>query len=254
MVKPYYQDEWVTIYHGDCREILPHLTNIDMVFTSPPYNMGNTTGGGCTYTGNGARFRLGYDSSSDNLPEDEYAAFQKQVLLQCWKTLTESGAIYYNHKPRVLNYEVQLPIVFNPGLPLRQVVIWNRRGGSSFGEGHYVGNCEWILIFAKKEFRLLSKSASATGDIWDIPEEREGLGHPAPFPIALPSKAILTTNAAIILDPFAGSGSTLLAAKKLNRQSIGIEISERYCEIAARRCSQSVFDFTKAVKVSGGRE
>jgi modification methylase len=117
---------------------------------------------------------------------------------------------------------------------VRQVVIWKRAGGLNFSPTFYLPTHEWILILAKKAFRLKSKAASGAKDVWEITQER-GNPHPAPFPVELPRKAIETTTAKVILDPFAGSGSTLAAAVLEGRKAIGIELEERWCEYTANR-------------------
>ncbi len=97
-------------------------------------------------------------------------------------------------------------------------------------------------MLARPAFRLTTRSVD---DCWRIPFETGG-DHPAPFPIRLARKAIAATGARLVVDPFAGSGTTLRAAKDCGRQAIGIEIEERYCEIAARRLAQEVLDFGEA--------
>lgn len=261
-MKPYYQDDAVTIYHGDCAEVLGVCPKVDLVFTSPPYNLGTTTGGGFPGIGNYARgaalgarggggkswgkwsggsLANGYGIHDDAMPPAEYEAWQRGVLSALWAQLSDVGAIYYNHKPRVQAGEAWLPLTLNPGLPLRQIVTWARSGGLNFAPTHYVPTYEWVMIFAKEGFRLRDKSASGLGDVWHITQE-SAIDHPAPFPLQLALNAISTTSAAAVLDPFAGSGTTLRAAKDLGRKAIGIEIEERYCEIAARRCAQEVLD------------
>lgn len=171
------------------------------------------------------------------MPPAEYQAWQRSILSALWTQISDTGAIYYNHKPRVQAGETWLPLCLNPGLPLRQIVVWARAGGMNYAPTHYVPTYEWVMIFAKEAFRLRDKSASGLGDVWRITQESQ-IDHPAPFPYELASRAIATTTAAAVLDPFAGSGTTLRAAKDLGRKAIGIEIEERYCEIAARRCAQ----------------
>ena len=179
------------------------------------------------------------------MPYDDYRDWQRDVLRSCWATLSDTGAIYYNHKPRVQASALWLPLDLNPDLPLRQIIIWARAGGLNYAPTHYVPTHEWICVFAKPAFRLKSKGASGLGDVWRIPQVSNP-DHPAPFPIGLPAAAIETTGPSLVLDPFAGIGTTLRAAMDAGVRSIGIEKSERYCEIAARRLSQGVLDFGEA--------
>lgn len=240
--EPYYDDGTVTIYHGDCREILPTLPAVDLFVTSPPYNLGTTTGGGFartpgtkTGTWSGGALAYGYESFSDSLPMDEYENDQGRVLELCWKQLTPSGAIFYNHKPRVQGGVSWLP--FMADLPLRQIVVWDRGAGMNFAPTHFVPRYEWVLLYAKPEFRL-TDGASGLSDVWRFPPERGVEDHPAPFPLGLPTRCVESTAAQLICDPYMGSGTTLRAAKDLGRRAIGIEIEERYCEMAAKRVAQ----------------
>ena len=235
MNEPYYSDDHVTIYHGDCLELLPEMSDVELVLTSPPYNLngdGNQSAG--TYFRNLAD---GYASHADNMPHEEYVSWQHDVIRALWSTLTDNGAIYYNHKPRVGGDRVRLPLDLVPhDLPIRQVVIWDRGSGFNRQFTYYVPTHEWVLLIAKPAFRTNTRSVD---DVWRIPFETGG-EHPAPFPLSLATRAIGTTDAELVLDPFMGSGTTLRAAKDLGRKAIGIELSERYCEIAAQRCAQEV--------------
>lgn len=246
-MKPYYDDGICTLYHGDCLDVLPGLSNVDMVFTSPPYNLGVTTGGGF---GNGTGYMGGkwkaaqadkggmrYDEHDDAMPPEQYAVWQRDVLEACWGTLSKTGAIFYNHKPRVQASTLWLPLELNPGLPVRQIVIWARAGGVNFMPTAYVPTHEWIIVFAKPDWRLKSKAASGVGDVWYVPQE-SGSEHPCPFPIGLPARAIESAAPLLVVDPFAGSGTTLRAAKDAGVRSIGIESSERWCEKIAQRMGQ----------------
>lgn len=254
-IRPYYQDAGITIYHGDHREVLPSIADgsFDLVFTSPPYNLGGApwphlghwkpgdSPGGKSKWRNGSDGSGGvtYSSHADTLPHEEYVSWQRSLLRQCWEKLTPDGAIYYNHKPRVIGAKLWLPLELNPDLPLRQVVIWKRAGGLNFNPTAYVPTHEWIMIFAKPSFRLKTKGASGVGDVWTVNQESDN-PHPAPFPLALPLRAIETTGAMSVLDPCAGSGTTLRAAKDMGVKAVGIEVDERYCEMAAQRLSQEV--------------
>lgn len=237
MTEPYYRDDHVTLYLGDCAEILPSLWNIDMVFTSPPYNLGHMTGSNSNLSG-------GYRSYHDTLPDAEYVKWQQDVLTMCWETLNDTGAIFYNHKPLIKDGEVTMPTRLNPGLPLRQIIIWYRNWGANWSPSHFLPVHEWIMVMAKRDFRLKSRDAAAASDVWAVhPEKGIKDGHPASFPIGLPGRAMDATKPGMVLDPFAGIGTTLLAAKERGRKAIGIEIDEAYCELAAKRMEQQALDF-----------
>lgn len=251
-MKPYYQDDFVTIYHGDCAEVLPSMTNVDLVVTSPPYNMGLVPGGngrGMYRPGasnKAGRFRDGYGQHADALPQEEYDAWQRDIIGLCWDRLVDDGAIFYNCRPRVEHGKLRLPLAFEFGPPVRQVIIWDRGTGIDVSLRQFCTVGEYIVLMAKPDFRLVDHSASGMGDVWRLGMEHRDLGHPAPFPLSLPTKALAATRAATVLDPFMGSGTTLRAAKDLGRRAVGIELEERYCEIAAKRCAQEVLDLEAA--------
>lgn len=256
-MKPYYDDGRCTIYHGDCQEVMAGLdSGFDLIVTSPPYNLGVTAGGGFGHYAadvglrqrggggkwSGGELAHGYSDHNDAMPLAEYEAWQRAVLLDCWRLLSDRGAIYYNHKPRVQAGTLWLPLRLNPGLPLRQIITWSRAGGVNYAPTHYVPTYEWVMVLAKPAFRLKSKGASGVGDVWRIPQ-KSNPDHPAPFPLGLPARAIETTAPRCVLDPFCGSGTTLRAAADAGVRALGIDKSERYCELAAKRLSQSAFDF-----------
>jgi DNA modification methylase len=238
IVTPYYSDDLVTIYHADARDVIPELPPIDLVFTSPPYNLGTSSGGGFGQNSLAAADMTGgYGSYDDAMPADEYDRWQTMTLWSLWSKLSPTGAIFYNHKPRIQNGVAKLPTDYGVGLTLRQVIMWDRGTGLNFSGSFFLPCHEWIVVWAREGFRLRSKKAAGIGDVWRVRPETDNR-HPAPFPLGLPTRAIDATSAEIVLDPFAGSGTTLLAARNLGRHAIGIEIDERYCEIAANRISQ----------------
>jgi len=242
-IEPYYQDEWVTLYNADCRDVLPHLSGIDLVFTSPPYNLrgdGHKLGSSGIFT----NLTDGYNTYSDDLTDVEYIEFQHQVLNLCWSALSETGSIFYNHKPRVSSGEVVLPFRLIPDhLPIRQVITWDRGSGFNRTPTYFVPRYEWILLIAKPAFRITTRDV---WDIWKYQPERNS-DHPAPFPLQLPATAINSTTAQLILDPFAGSGTTLRAAKDAGRKSIGIELDKTYCEMIVERMGQEVLTFGDSI-------
>lgn len=173
---------------------------------------------------------------NDNLPHGEYVAWQRQCLTQMMRVLKPNGAIFYNHKWRVQAGLLQDRADIVEGFPVRQIIIWRRNGGINFNKGYFLPTFEVIYMIAKKDF-VLAKGANSRGDIWDIGQELKN-EHPAPFPIALIERVISSTDAQIILDPFMGSGTTAIAAKKLGRDFIGIELSKSYINLAQKRLKE----------------
>lgn len=300
-MKPYYQDDAVTLYHGDCLAVMEslrsglrghkgcqcghprdrHCTDPDskclapvavlespprlcgcsryqrksvdplahIVVTSPPYNMGVTAGGNgrgiyrTSKTGKGSRFYDGYENYDDAMDPAEYDAWQRECLAAMWHLIPEDGAIFWNHRQRVEHGRARLPLGLDFPIPLRQILTWDRGSAIAPNLRHFAIVAEWVFLFAKPEFALCDHAASGRGDIWRLGLDNERLGHPAPFPESLPMRAIASVGARSLLDPFSGSGTSLAAAKRAGIKSVGIEMSERYCEIAAKRLAQDVLDF-----------
>ena len=239
-MEPYYQDDSVTIYNARCEDVLPSLKPVDLVVTSPPYNKGKQSG-------DHANMRDGYSSYRDDMPDDQYVKWQQDVISELWRLTSPHGAIFYNHKVALRNGQAYLPTRYLPDEAiLRQVIIWNRRGGVNWNASHFCPQHEWVLLLAHPGFRLSSRSASAPGDVWDLGIDHGKERHPCAFPVSLPSTAINAASPQTVLDPFMGSGSTLRAAKNAGVRSVGIELDERYCEIAVQRLSQESLDFGDA--------
>jgi modification methylase len=172
------------------------------------------------------------------MPHTDYISWQHTILTLCWGTLNDTGAIFYNHKPRVIGSQVWLPTELNPGLPLRQIVIWARAGGMNFNPTAYVPTHEWLMIFAKPDWRLKSKAASGAGDVWAIPQHANP-DHPAPFPVALPLRALATLKPGRVCDPFLGQGSTAVACARIGLPCIGIEFDRQYFDAACRHVERA---------------
>lgn len=238
---PYYSDESVTLYHGRAEDILPRIEtgSLGGVITSPPYNMGDMSGGYANLAG-------GYATYKDQMEHAAYVEWQQLILSECWRAISDQGAIFYNHKPRIRNGLLWTPLELSPSLPLRQIIIWARSSGNNWSETHLMPLHEWIMLFAKPGFRF-SKATSTVGDVWRVHHQgADRPNHPAPFPLGLAARAatiLAESSQGPILDPFAGSGTTLRAAKDIGRKAIGIELDESYCEMAAQRLTQEVLDF-----------
>jgi len=227
---------------GDCLSVMRQIPDesIDLVVTSPPYNLKNSTGNGMK-DGRGGKWKNaelvnGYSHHNDNMPHEEYAKWQRECLNEMYRIIREDGAIFYNHKWRVQDGILQDRQDIVSNFPIRQIIIWKRKGGINFNPGYFLPTYEVIYIIAKPKFQLVPK-ANAYGDVWEFKQEMNN-PHPAPFPINLIDRIISSTYANIILDPFMGSGTTAIAALLNNRQYIGIEISPEYIELAKSRIKE----------------
>ena len=234
-MKPYYQDESVTIYNGDCLDILPMLdSKVDLVLTSPPYNLGNSH-----HTGS-----VRHSAYSDNMPEKEYQRWQKDVLGWLWGVTNDKGSLLYNHKNRIRDGVQITPYewLLKTDWLVKQELVWRNRS-QNFDKIRFYPMTERIYWMAKRSDTTLENVINAH-DIfeWDS-VGTSGQEHKRAFPVRLATNLTACfPDAQTILDPFMGSGTTLRAAKDLNRKAIGIELEERHCEIAANRMSQLVME------------
>jgi site-specific DNA-methyltransferase (adenine-specific) len=198
---PYYQDDLVTIYHGDCRDVGVDLDGAALV-TDPPYGLGGIMQGG------EVKWPLWEGRSQAGLPWDQSAPdFIAELASSRHQAIVWGG----NYFP--------LP-------PARGWLVWDKIV-REFSSGH----CELAWTNLDQPIR---RFYYAHGQL-----ASEGKYHPTQKPLPLMRWCVAMTEGSV-LDPFMGSGSTLVAAKDLGRKAIGIEIEERYCEIAARRCAQEV--------------
>ena len=232
--------------------------SVPLFVFSPPYNLGNSTGGGIRGTvmrghysadasmhqrGGAGKWKApaladGYDDYNDAMPHDEYVAWQHAILRECWRALSDTGAIFYNHKPRVIGAKLWTPFELVPDeVVVRQVIVWARPGGMNFNPTAFVPTHEWVMMLAKPDFRLRSKGVSGLGDVWQMTPDRNE--HPAPFPVALPEKALDAIEAETVLDPFMGSGTTGVACANLGRRFIGIELDRKFFDMACERIEKT---------------
>lgn len=224
---------------GDAIEVMRKIPDgsIDLVVTSPPYNIKNSTGNGLKDGRGGkwanAALQNGYTHYDDCLPHEKYVEWQRNCLKEMLRITPETGAIFYNHKWRVQNGLLQDRTDIVTGLPVRQIIIWRRKGGFNFNPGYFLPTYEVIYLIAKPKFKLAAK-ANAHGDVWEFTQEFKN-EHPAAFPVALIERIIGSTEAEIVLDPFMGSGTTAIAAINLRRKYVGIELSPDYCEMTRKR-------------------
>ena len=239
-VKWYYSDKWVAIACGDCREILPQLdVKVDLVLTDPPY---------VGLKGNQKLMNnIGVGKHYNNNPTvgDIWKANIEWMEL-CLKPLNY-GIIAFCQFHDVHSMALEANKL---GLKAIALGTWHARNSppSVQNRPHYTTNFMWYLektpglkwrkLETMYDIPKLATGCMATERIVD----KDGCAiHPTQKPSELISK-LLQVDAQTILDPFLGSGTTCYCAKKLNRYSIGIEIEEKYCEIAAKRCSQEVME------------
>ena len=224
---------------GDAVEMMKKIPAgaVDLVITSPPYNIKNSTGNGLKDGRGGkwanAALQKGYANYDDCMPHEEYVKWQRESLEEIMRIISDTGAIFYNHKWRVQDGLLQERQDIVNGFPVRQIIIWKRKGGLNFNPGYFLPTYEVIYVIAKPKFKLAPK-ANAHGDVWEFTQEMNN-EHPAAFPVNLIDRIVYSTNAKIVLDPFMGSGTTAISAINFKRNYIGIDISLEYCEMARKR-------------------
>ncbi|MBI1998810.1 MAG: site-specific DNA-methyltransferase [Parcubacteria group bacterium] len=227
---------------GDVLKVMKKIPDgsVDLVITSPPYNLKNSTGNGMKDGRGGkwanAALQKGYSHYNDCMPHKEYVTWQKACLAEMFRIIPEDGAIFYNHKWRVQAGLLQDRQDIVQGFPVRQIIIWRRNGGLNFNAGYFLPTYEVIYLIAKAAFKLAEK-ANAHGDVWEFGQDLHN-SHPAPFPVDLIDRIISSTNAKRVLDPFMGSGTTAISALNFNRNYIGIDLSPDYCAMARERVQQ----------------
>ncbi|MBI3576610.1 site-specific DNA-methyltransferase [Candidatus Gottesmanbacteria bacterium] len=233
------QDFIDKIICGDSVETMKQIPDgkVDLVITSPPYNLKNSTGNGMKDGRGGkwanAALQNGYTHHDDCMPHDKYVKWQRECLTEMMRLIPETGAIFYNHKWRVQDGQLQDRQDIVSGFPVRQIIIWKRKGGLNFNAGYFLPTYEVIYLIAKPRFKLALK-ANAYGDVWEFTQEMKN-EHPAAFPVSLIDRIVSSTDAKVILDPFMGSGTTAISAVNFDRNFIGIDISPEYCKMAEER-------------------
>jgi DNA modification methylase len=237
-VKPYYQDEAVTIYHGDCREILPTL-EADHLITDPPYSAHvhskqwisaalKEKGGKRTST---AHRELGFDSLSDEVRD----LISKEAARAIARWSIAFCDIESLHLWRDSMIGAQLDYV--------RTCVWHKRDSApQFTGDRPASSCEAFVCSHRPGKKRWNGGGRRNFFDFPINADRGANPHPSTKPIELMTAilSLFTDPSETVLDPFMGSGTTLRAAKDLGRKAIGIELNERYCEIAARRMGQEV--------------
>lgn len=214
---PYYEDDLVTLYHGDCREVTEWL-EADVLVTDPPYGLDGHLSGG----------RKGRARASGHVRTNAKPEWDRNLEVR------DAAMSMWGDRPYAV---FGSPARLDGALPHREFpLVWDKgtvgMGDVTFPWGRayeliYVNGAGWKGTRESSVIRVLHPSNVASK-----------IGHPTPKPIGLMASLIRKAPPGVIADPFSGSGSTLVAAKTEGRRAIGVEFWERYCEIAARRLSQ----------------
>lgn len=204
--KPYYQDDSVTLYNADCRELLPLLGKFDLLLTDPPYGIGGKWAiDGAFESAGGKLWSSESDWDSKTMDTEIQVAITKADKAIVW------GGNYYRLEPS------------------RGYIVWDKmQTGFTLADSELAW-CSWPST--PRTYRFARAQLASEGKV-----------HPTQKPLGLIRFCIQIagTDANTIFDPFSGSGTTLVASKLEGRKAVGIEISERYCEIAAKRLSQQL--------------
>ncbi|MCM8788142.1 MAG: site-specific DNA-methyltransferase [Candidatus Omnitrophica bacterium] len=225
---------------GDALTILKSLPDdiVDVGVTSPPYNKGENKKGWLVAN-------VKYSGASDKLPEDLYQKNQTAVLNEIFRITKSGGSFFYNHKIRWERGKLLHPMDWlrKTKWVIRQEIIWDRMIAANIRGWRFWQVEERIYwLYKPKDHHLIGeelkpKHALLTS-IWRFPPEKDN-PHPAPFPLELPVRCIYSVmdekKDGLVIDPYCGSGTTLVAAKILGHNFIGIDISEEYCKFAEER-------------------
>lgn len=236
---PYYADDAVTLYHGDCREVIPTLGYVDHVLTDPPYGDDTHTGartnaGQADLNQRPAAALIGDAWSS--VDADQIRDVLNLVRLRRWCVMS-------------IDWQHMLPLKQYPPIGWRFVRMgaWVKPNGApQFTGDRPAQGFEAVAILHAGITGKMRWNGGGLPAVWN--HQRVISGHPAGKPelLLLDWVCMFTDPGDVVLDPFAGSGTTLAAAKRLGRKAIGIEIDEPYCERIARRLSQGALplDYT----------
>lgn len=245
--KLYFKAKSIYIYHDDILTTDAIKDNsVDLIVTSPPYNVD-----------------IKYKNYNDNITHEEYLTFTKEWLSKCYNLIKEDGRLCLNI-PLDKNkggqqsvYADITTIAKKVGWKYHTTIIWNEQNISrrtawgswlSASAPFVIAPVEVILVLYRERWKKTSGSGKSdikrdeftewTNGVWNFSgESKNKIGHPAPFPVELPKRCIKLFSFVgdTILDPFLGSGTTLIACVETNRVGLGVEINRNYCELAKRR-------------------
>jgi len=249
--KVFYDDGQIKLLHNDFLrvDLKDVKEKVNLIVTSPPYNVG-----------------IEYGNTNDSLGYEEYLHFTEKYLERFYELLADDGRVCLNipldkNKGGLQSvYADVVGIAKRVGLKYQSTVVWNEQNISrrtawgswlSASAPYVIAPVEMIVLLYKDRWKRKEKGRSTvsreefiewTNGMWTFSgENRKALGHPAPFPLELPLRCIklFSYEGDLVLDPFVGSGTTMLACRMLNRRGLGIDIDRSYLEIAISRIKET---------------
>ena len=235
-MKPYYEEDGVTLYCGDCLELLPGLPPVDLVLTDPPYEAEAHTQQRRVKRGGGV-LELEPLGFAPMVPS------HRDTVSQLIATLSRRWVLTFCQIEAVPLWRCSYEAA---GLVYRRTCIWVKPDGMPQYSGDRPGMGYETFVAMHRPGKSHWNGGGRHG-VFTV-HKHDGIGangHPTQKPLRLIAELVRLFSDAgeLVLDPYAGSGTTLVAAKRLRCKAIGIELNEEYCELAARRLSQQIFDF-----------
>lgn len=244
----------IELYNDDCLKVMDRLiaegVKVDAIITSPPYNMNLRIHTGkyisrWGWKNNSDSFSTKYNNYSDDLTMEDYFNFQKNFIN---KALNISDLIFYNIQMVTGNKIALFKLIGLFAEKIKEVIIWDKENGQpAMSKGVLNSQFEFIFVFSndKPYNRMFDCSGFVRGtetNVWKIKREKNK-EHKATFPKALVKRILedFIPEGSTVLDPFMGSGTTGVACKNLNRNFIGIELDDKYFEIASNRINGELF-------------
>lgn len=225
---PYYDEGGITIYHGECREILPELDSVDLVVTDPPYVFGIAS--------------TAQEGKAGGWPDLMNAAAWYAIILRELHrlTLARQGAAWVFNSWR--SFPVLARASYEARWPIESLLVWDKEWIGPGGTRGLRPSYEVAALFVHEGFAIPDRGVP---DLWRAKWAGAKQYHPAEKPVPLLSRILRESGCVptaervpVVLDPFMGSGSTLVSAKQTGVRAIGIELEERHCETAVRRLAQ----------------
>lgn len=245
---PYYQDAWITLYLGDCIEVMRDLADgsVDTVLTDPPFSSGGRRE-------NSRSLRVSMNRSTDNdewirgdaMSTSGFIYMMRMCGLQ-WRRLLKPGG----HALTFIDWRMDSYLegaLESADLRQHPTLVWDK---THFGMGDIFRN-QYELIVHFTAGKPRPPQRRDVGNVLGCPPVRGG-DHPTEKPEALLMRllSVVTLPDGVVLDPFAGSGATLFAARSLGLKAVGVELDERYCEAMANRAAQGVLDVAPTQEVA----